>query len=216
VETSALSDGLMGWWKLDEGTGSKVSDSSGNNRHGTIEGQLAWTAGKLGGALSANGVTADGVKIPNDDALRFNRSQSFSVAAWIEVPELPATGLWHGIVSKSREAGNWYGIWINSQNQWAFAANGEGNDLFGSTVTPGWHHVVIAQNSKANFRRIYVDGANVSTRGATPIDGDGAGELWLGTSHYGNETFKGKVDDVRIYDRALNNREIKDLAEGKN
>ena len=43
--------GLVGHWKLDEGSGTTAQDSSGNNYHGTITG-AEWVTGQLGGALT--------------------------------------------------------------------------------------------------------------------------------------------------------------------
>jgi hypothetical protein len=41
---------LVGWWKLDEGSGNIAYDSSGNGNDGTLEGTPQWAEGKLGGA----------------------------------------------------------------------------------------------------------------------------------------------------------------------
>lgn len=43
-------DGLVGWWKFDEGSGTYVNDSSGNNNNGTYNGN--WTTGKYNSAGS--------------------------------------------------------------------------------------------------------------------------------------------------------------------
>ena len=44
---------LLGWWRLDEGSGLTVNDSSGNDHHGTIQGTPEWGFGPqgFGGAL---------------------------------------------------------------------------------------------------------------------------------------------------------------------
>jgi hypothetical protein len=55
--------GLVGWWKLDEGEGSIVRDSSGNGNNGIAIGSPTWTTGPAGVALSFNGTT-DYIRIP--------------------------------------------------------------------------------------------------------------------------------------------------------
>jgi len=57
----------MGIWLLDEKTGNKVKDVSGNDNHGEIQG-AKWAKGKFGSALKFNGKT-DRVVIPNSDSL---------------------------------------------------------------------------------------------------------------------------------------------------
>ena len=53
--TSALLNGLVGWWKFDEGSGTVAYDSSGNGNDCNLSGGPIWTAGKIGGALTFDG-----------------------------------------------------------------------------------------------------------------------------------------------------------------
>ena len=48
--------GLVGWWKFDEGNGTVAYDSSGNGNDGNLTNGPIWTDGKIGGALSFDGV----------------------------------------------------------------------------------------------------------------------------------------------------------------
>jgi len=50
----ALNLGLVGYWAMDEGSGTKAGDSSGNGKNGTLTG-TSWTTGKSGQAISFNG-----------------------------------------------------------------------------------------------------------------------------------------------------------------
>ena len=58
-------DGLIGYWKLDDGT---ATDSSGNNNHGTLIGGPTPTTGQIGGALNFDGVD-DYINVPNSPSL---------------------------------------------------------------------------------------------------------------------------------------------------
>jgi len=69
--------GLVGYWKFDEGSGTIVEDSSGNSNDVTVNG-ATWTNGKIGGALSFDGVD-DYVGIGTND---FNAS-SGTIVLWI-------------------------------------------------------------------------------------------------------------------------------------
>ena len=46
----AADPSLVGWWKLDEGSGTTAADSSGHGNDGTLEGSAAWDAGMFGNA----------------------------------------------------------------------------------------------------------------------------------------------------------------------
>jgi len=59
----AATPNLVGYWNFDEGAGTVVSDSSGNNNTGTLTNGPLWTAGKVGNALNFDG-TNDYVSIP--------------------------------------------------------------------------------------------------------------------------------------------------------
>ncbi len=52
----SLTEGLVGWWKFDETEGNVASDSSGNGNDGNLTNGPTWTEGKIGGALSFDGV----------------------------------------------------------------------------------------------------------------------------------------------------------------
>lgn len=56
--------GLVGYWRLNETTGTAVGDASGNNNHGTLEGGAKWTTGKLDGGVYLDGVD-DYIEVPN-------------------------------------------------------------------------------------------------------------------------------------------------------
>ena len=53
--SDALLNGLVGWWKFDEGSGTVAYDSSGNGNDGNLTNGPTWTTGKIGGALSLMG-----------------------------------------------------------------------------------------------------------------------------------------------------------------
>ena len=82
AQGAALPASLVGWWKLDDGTGTTALDSTGNKHDGTLVKDPVWTTGKVGGALEFNG-TDNFVRIPDDPALTFAASKSYTLAAWV-------------------------------------------------------------------------------------------------------------------------------------
>jgi ligand-binding sensor domain-containing protein len=76
----AVDPNLVAWYKFDEGSGTTALDSA-NGHNGTVNG-ATWTAGKVGGALSFDGVN-DYVDVPDNPALRFTQNSSFTLCAWV-------------------------------------------------------------------------------------------------------------------------------------
>ena len=72
-------NGLVGWWKFDETSGTVAYDSSGNGNHGNLTNGPTWVSGKIGGALSFDGVD-DSVLIPATSDLDL---QTLSIFAWV-------------------------------------------------------------------------------------------------------------------------------------
>lgn len=77
-------DGLVGYWKLDEGTGNVTADSSGNGNNGTLINDPTWVDGKYGKALNFSGGSY--VSIPDSVSLRV---QTFSLEAWVYMTKRP-------------------------------------------------------------------------------------------------------------------------------
>ena len=208
-EVLTMAQGSLAAWTLDEGTGVIAGDASGHGHDGTLSGEITWIAGKVGpSALSFHTVGATShVTVPDAADLRFTAAQSFSLTAWVNVFALP--GQWSGIVTKSRDAGPWYGLWIDPSNRWVA---GGWTNLIGSAATTGWHHLALVQDGAAGTRRLYVDGV-LAASGAAQA-GDGHGELWMGGAKSVNEYFNGALDEVRIYNRALPAGEVLTMAQG--
>jgi len=65
---------LAGWWKFDEGSGTTANDSSGNENHGTFNGDPQWVNGKFGKALKFDG-GSDYLDVPDSNSLDINGEQ---------------------------------------------------------------------------------------------------------------------------------------------
>ena len=79
---TAADPSQVGWWKLDEISGTIAEDSSGFGNHGTLLGDVAWVAGRLGGAWQADG-NGDHIEVPDNPSL--NISDAVTVSAWVNV-----------------------------------------------------------------------------------------------------------------------------------
>ena len=79
VLTSAAQADLVGWWRLDDGSGTTVSDSSTNGNDGTFAGTPEWvTDGKVDGALEFDG--GDSVNVAGAADIQ---PESLTLMTWV-------------------------------------------------------------------------------------------------------------------------------------
>jgi hypothetical protein len=99
--TRAATPGLVAAYSFDEGSGSTVTDSSGNGNTGTVSG-ATWTgAGKYGGALSFNGTNAR-INVPNSASLQL--SSGMTLEAWVNPSTVSSA--WRDVIYKGND--NYY------------------------------------------------------------------------------------------------------------
>jgi len=200
---------LIGHWRLDEGTGGQVVDATGRGHDGTINGATWSSPGSNGKrtCLLFDG-SNDVVVVPHADDLRFGANAAYTIAAWVNMTIRP--GHWSGIITKGRDTGNWYGIWVNDGNLWCFGH--QPSNQLGSEVEPGvWVHVVMAYNN--GNKRIYLDGM-LDSEATASASGDNTSELWFGAAKGVTEFAPARIDDIRIYDHAVTDAEIQKIMKG--
>jgi hypothetical protein len=207
--------GLVGWWKLDETSGRDVGDSSGNNNLGKIpQGEPKWqtTGGKINGALLFDG-KGDYVQLGNES--NFDFTGEVTVAAWIKVNRFDRE--WQAIVTKGDSA------WRIQRNQntgaLEFACTGlrvpSGSPyggLYGNkTVDDGaWHHVAGVYDGEKMY--IYIDGMVDVSQPASGAIATNDHPVFIGeNAERAGRFWNGLIDDVRVYNYALGEGQVKAL-----
>ncbi|HLY74381.1 MAG TPA: LamG-like jellyroll fold domain-containing protein, partial [Planctomycetota bacterium] len=175
--------------KLKPGEGTTVKKAAVD-----FGGRLAWT------------VNQHPIEIPNSPDYVFKLSDSFTLSAWVHLAEVPHDG-WKGVLTHSRDAKPWYGIWIEGDGHWCF---GGPKNINGASAVTGWQHVCAVQEG-GGARKIYVNGALSGTGAAD--EGTGTGDLWIGGAKGTQETLDGVIGEIRIYRRALDASEVAHLAQ---
>ncbi len=220
IEAAGGEPGLVGWWKLDETSGTRAADASGQGNDGTLKNGAAWVKGFKANAMKFDG-TNDYIAI---DKLKYDEKglTAVTVATWIRttkavdqiVASFDRDHYWQLVLN-----GNFAG---DGQIGWLVATDA-GVTGIGSTarVDDGnWHHVAaVFDNGKMT---VYVDGVAGGTGTKGKAFGSGATRYgFLGAGSQANKFdgartsgsyFNGELDDVRIYDRALPRTEIEQLA----
>ena len=211
---------LVGLWHFDEGSGGTVADSSGKGNNGTING-ATWATGQgINGsnALSFNG-SNNWIEVPHSSALDPGAG-SFSIEFWTK-PAADVNGM---PLSKYRDSyGPNIGYYINlsaSSNYIAIAFSG-GDDpdhIFIVNTTSSilfdgnWHHFCTTLDRGDASLNLFIDGKKIQTASASQLGSvDWGGPLYIGRRLYGGSElwFKGQLDELAIYNRALSLDEIK-------
>lgn len=222
-DQSFLSDGLVGYWKMDDAAvdteGESSTDSSGNGNTGTLygdngvgdngTGMNCTASGKFGTGCNFDG-TDDYVNLGNSSILNPTR---ITITAWIKFNSIPYTNQ----IAIDRSAS--YRLIdpdVNSSKLSArFATtnvNWGNGTLAGNTTLSAntWYHVAFTYDG--SYARVWLNGIEDGSVAAS-------GDLVTanGNNIIGNYNdliqywFNGSIDDVRIYNRALSGAEVSQL-----
>jgi len=203
----------IAWWKLDEGSGAEIHDSTKHHLDGALSGGVSWPSSRR-----------DGLRFTGLDALALGRQRGVlpsgshprTFSAWIK-PDVPIvdTGMVFG-----------YGVFQRSPNRayMSFGLDNTGRPGFGFAM-PGstlsathpldnaWHMLTVTYaGPPSNAARIFVDG-HLDQSGAFASTPDTAADsVWrMGYPLAGDTPFRGNIKDVRVFDRALNETQVQGL-----
>jgi hypothetical protein len=206
----------VGIWSFNEGTGTVAHDTSLPPRHdnGTLQSGATWTKGRFSNALSFDG-NAGGVDIPDESGLE---GSQVTVSAWVNSATAP--GNFKYIVAKGAQGclAASYGIYTGSNGGLEFyaASNGGLNWTLSPDAGTGiwdgnWHNVI--GTFDGSTVRLYVDGKQVGSgtpdSNAIPYNLPNGNDLEIGNYNgCSGLGFSGKVDEVKVFDRALQPNEI--------
>ncbi len=217
---SAADSSLVGWWRFDETSGAVAADSSGNGNDATLHGDPQWVPGSIRGAVQIDG---------DDDYLEAAPSESLNVTgdqitltAWVYFDDVSVVQIIlakvfnntthtspyfsYGLHILSNGRGRcWLSLTSNTQS-FAMAPTG--------TVTPGqWHHMAGVYDGSQI--RLYLNGEVVATVDATGDINPYPDTIYrMGNNGGLTEPMAGKLDDIRIYTRALSVDELLNVMAG--
>lgn len=232
-EPKWMSDGLVGYWRMDEsswnGTSGEVIDSSGNANHGTSAGGATTDVGKFGKGGVFDG-TDDYVNTGSASSLDNIETQGgggITVSAWVYARSYGENNNGY-IVSKGsmNMDGHWRLMFAGVANWLLFSKDYDGaNNLsvfvdYPTSYFNTWKHVTATWDGSASASNmhIYIDGVEASKTSTS----DGTGSKLSDESRFvaigasddygsGGYTFDGKIDEVRIYNRAFGADDINNL-----
>jgi fibronectin type 3 domain-containing protein len=214
-EASATPSDLLVRLKLDETTGATASDSSGNNSAATLVNGPVWTTGKLNGGVDLDG-TDDYLSLPTGVVSGLTNC---TIATWVY---LDALSNWSRIFDFGTGATvNMFLTPANGANgrvRFAITTGGNGAEkqITGPSALPtgAWTHVAVTLDS-TGLGILYINGVEVGRNSSmlTPAALGTTTQNYLGKSQYNDPYLKGRLDDFRIYTRALDAGEISSLSQ---
>ncbi|MBN1481164.1 T9SS type A sorting domain-containing protein [candidate division KSB1 bacterium] len=200
-------------WDLDEGEGSTIHDASGNANDGNMNNDVGWSAGYTGNGLLLDGID-DYIRIPSSSSLNIS-GNAVTVSLWTKLFYMP-----------NELPGNYGPIYDSDTDNYVIYQDKNTNELrFKVTTTAGaerpgipasqlsineWLHIVGVYDG--SHAMIYLNGqlqdshtltGNVKP-GQIALIGQSAGSF-----------FKGSIDNIQIFSRALVDDEIQFLYSGQ-
>jgi len=231
-----ITEGLVGHWRLTDGSGDLALDSSGAGNDGVIEGAPSWASDPVRGGTV---LVFDGI----DDRINFGplftfQNSSWSVSLWFKTPpsddriplwgkndasggfnigerdiEITGNGTWGNIITPE-PAGN---LAVNAHSQGGAVTNQDVISLDDDT----WHLGTVVHDDSAGATDItfYIDGV-AQVAGSQTFNNNSqpdVGDVYLGfanASGSGAEGyFFGRMSDLRLYERALSPDEVVQIME---
>ncbi len=195
--------GLLAYYKCDDGSGSVVTDATGNINGNFINSSPGWSASPV--TYNMNALNFDGV---NDHVVvPHSVSSDFTLEYWmITTSTGPGGAQWyngHGIVDA--EVGGGTNDWGTSLvgSKLAFGIGNPDQTVFSTADvnTGNWVHVAVSWQQSSGTMKMYINGADqgnfstgsTNTRTAPP-------RITFGMLQTNNNTFNGSLDEVRIWD----------------
>lgn len=191
-----------------------ANDVSGNGDHGTVNGATLTTNrfGQANKAYSFDG-TNDYIQLPIKTS---DYSNTYSISVWINGDE-------GSIVGEANSTNNSYGcmMFINATKEYLRLGHFKNtvHDFDELTINISeypilnkWSHIVFVRVNNA-YHKAYINGRFAGQVSCADVSAASSNNMRIGADYYSSSIryFNGKIDDIKIYERELTVKEIKDL-----
>lgn len=204
-EKDDIASGLVAYYPFN----ADAADASGNGNDGTVNG-AALAPDRFGNANRAYLFDGTSNYINCGDSTLLDLS-TFSLSYWVKSDHVPGTADISLILSKGE---NYSSAWDHTTTPKPGISFYDGTYWHNSISTSSyaantWYHVVATYN-KRNLT-VYVNGVSNNTVFASEVPVTNTDPFCIGAANVSSDFFKGSIDDVRIYNRALAPSEITKL-----
>ncbi len=204
IQVFAVEDGLILYLPFD----GNINDASGKGNNGTLFGNEKFIDGKINKAMEFDGSTY--IEIPDKPNSGFDNVPGLTIETWIKIDAHHDNGI---VVKLTSSNAFWpcsYNFETWSDGLIYFDVGADIGKYTTSDYPLGqWFHLAGVFDGNAGEDRVYVNGELKSTT-ARPekIVPDGDLPVYIGCVAPGTLYFKGALDDLAIYSRALSQTEI--------
>ncbi|MFB6192945.1 MAG: LamG domain-containing protein [Candidatus Nanohaloarchaea archaeon] len=214
ISSPLYSSSLIGYWPLQEGSGSTAYDFSGNNNDGTVNGSpVAGGTGPLGVSSYSFDGSTDYISLP----FRPSGQTAFTVSAWIKLNTHKLNRIWmHGKDSNY----SYSALTVNSSGIPGVSfedaqSDGVSASASSSISTGQWY--MLTGTFDSGTATMYVDAVQVGSGTNTAVGSVDQIETTSDATTIGRECefsenfFNGIISDVRLYNRALSASQIQTM-----
>ena len=197
-----------------------TNDESGHGHNGTLYGATLTNDrfGNMNSAFDFDGVD-DWVEVPHSDELDFNNidGDEFTAFCWVKTTVNSSELKW--CLSKHESDGNWDpGFLLGTENgqlrmHFETISSTQHLDILGSYISDGqWHYIGFTLTASLNELKLYLDGSLEVTETISDGSSSNSFPFCIGSRNgVPNSHFEGEIDDIRIFNRVLNESEIQAL-----
>ncbi|MGD2095041.1 MAG: tetratricopeptide repeat protein [Phycisphaerales bacterium] len=204
---------LVCWWKFDENSGSVAGDSSGNGNNGTLEGDVTWQpdAGKFGGAVKFDGISSY-VEIPTAGM----SASMGTVSLWVKLSPQQNEPEHRYIFGHTTTPyySNRIQLYMDeglTKLDLGLCDSHDVNTDMAALKIDTWYQIILTWNEGKYV--VYLNGKELAAGSYNNLEGlsDIADIGNNGRPDSRNQSFNGLIDDVRIYNYALPEKEVEAL-----
>jgi len=189
--------GLVAAYDFDEGSGGILTDRTGNGNNGVIGGSTTWVDGISGQALNFTASSSDKVTISSFSALP---TSAITVCCWIYISAMESL---HNYIHHTwANPGAWM-LYSTPTSVYFALMTGDGLKGVSAIIDISGSWYFLCGTYDQSDLKIYIDGELINTNNVGSYTLDSTGDVIIS-----DDAFAKKVDEARIYNRALSQAEI--------
>jgi hypothetical protein len=208
VPSYVPTNGLVGWWPFN----GNANDESGNGNNGVVNGATLTTdrSGNNGKAYRFDGIS-NYIELGRISGL--NSNQDLSLSGWISYSDWTLNDQYAVLIAPNPNAS--LVMKANSELSCNVSNCNCPNDISVkyNLTDSSWHHFSLVYKLQTGILRLFLDGIQVdsSVESIYEYYTINNPNSRFGNYHFNSFYFRGKLDDISLYNRALTQQEITNL-----
>ncbi len=211
TNSDELKKGLVAYYPFN----GNANDESGNENHGELRNDPTLVSDRFGNANSAydfDGVN-DYIYVPHSESIDLD--EKISISVWVVLEQINSYNM---IISKRYGDTTQYQLGVRGAEGYgdlnfftSVSKPGNDHDISYSFPTQQWVHMVVTADDVTDETKYYINGEYVGTNTSDVLLRSTKTELRIGENTWSNGYWEGTIDDIRIYNRVLDESEIQSL-----